>query len=242
MLLRRRHPVHRGQGGPPGGVLPHLQRPPPGQPPDRAVVRPPARRHPTLEDRLRSRFKMGLITDIQPPDLETRLAILRKKAERRATADPRRRARVHRHPHHQQHPRARGRPHPGVAPSPASPASRSRSTLAERVLADILSDRQPRPITPAGDPRGHLRDVRLHRRGDPAARAGAGRSSPPARSACTSFRELTDLSYPAIAREFGGRDHTTVIHAVEKISALMKERRQIYDQVTELIQTIRSGK
>ena len=50
------------------------------------------------------------------------------------------------------------------------------------------------------------------------------------------FRELTDLSYPAIAREFGGRDHTTVIHAVEKISALMKERRQIYDQVTELIQ------
>ena len=55
------------------------------------------------------------------------------------------------------------------------------------------------------------------------------------------FRELTDLSYPAIAREFGGRDHTTVIHAVEKISALMKERRQIYDQVTELTQTIRSG-
>ena len=48
------------------------------------------------------------------------------------------------------------------------------------------------------------------------------------------FRELTDLSYPAIAREFGGRDHTTVIHAVEKIAALMKERRQIYDQVTEL--------
>ena len=55
------------------------------------------------------------------------------------------------------------------------------------------------------------------------------------------FRELTDLSFPAIAREFGGRDHTTVIHAVEKISALMKERRQIYDQVTELMQTIRGG-
>ena len=55
------------------------------------------------------------------------------------------------------------------------------------------------------------------------------------------FRELTDLSYPAIAREFGGRDHTTVIHAVEKISGLMKERRQIYDQVTELIQRIKAG-
>ena len=55
------------------------------------------------------------------------------------------------------------------------------------------------------------------------------------------IRELTDLSYPAIAREFGGRDHTTVIHAVEKIAALMKERQQIYDQVTELRQRIQSS-
>ncbi len=59
---------------------------------------------PTLEDRLRSRFKMGLITEINPPNFETRLAILRKKSEGRATSLPRRRARVHRHPHHQQHP------------------------------------------------------------------------------------------------------------------------------------------
>ena len=55
------------------------------------------------------------------------------------------------------------------------------------------------------------------------------------------FRELTDFSYPAIAREFGGRDHTTVIHAVEKVSGLMKERRQVYDQVTALIHRIKSG-
>ena len=55
------------------------------------------------------------------------------------------------------------------------------------------------------------------------------------------FRELTDFSYPAIAREFGGRDHTTVMHAVEKIAGLMKERRQIYNQVTELIVRIKSG-
>ncbi|MHB8592867.1 MAG: helix-turn-helix domain-containing protein, partial [Acidimicrobiales bacterium] len=55
------------------------------------------------------------------------------------------------------------------------------------------------------------------------------------------FRELTDFSYPAIAREFGGRDHTTVMHAVDKISSLMKERRQIYDQVTELIIRIKGG-
>jgi chromosomal replication initiator protein len=55
------------------------------------------------------------------------------------------------------------------------------------------------------------------------------------------FRDLTDYSYPAIGREFGGRDHTTVIHAVEKISGLIKERRQTYDQVTELIHRIRGG-
>jgi chromosomal replication initiator protein len=55
------------------------------------------------------------------------------------------------------------------------------------------------------------------------------------------FRELTDFSYPAIAREFGGRDHTTVIHAVEKITGQMRERRQIYDQVTELMKRIKKG-
>jgi chromosomal replication initiator protein len=52
-------------------------------------------------------------------------------------------------------------------------------------------------------------------------------------------RELTDLSYPLIAREFGGRDHTTVMHACDKIGALMKERSQIYDHVTELEKTVR---
>ena len=55
------------------------------------------------------------------------------------------------------------------------------------------------------------------------------------------FRDLTDSRYPAIAREFGGRDHTTVMHAVEKITSLMKERRQIYDQVNDLIVRIKSG-
>ena len=55
------------------------------------------------------------------------------------------------------------------------------------------------------------------------------------------FRELTDLSYPAIAREFGGRDHTTVIHAVDKVQRLMSERHLVYDQVTELITRIKSN-
>ena len=54
-------------------------------------------------------------------------------------------------------------------------------------------------------------------------------------------RNLTDYSYPAIARVFGNRDHTTVIHAVDKITGQMQQRRQIYEQVTELIQQVRAG-
>jgi chromosomal replication initiator protein len=55
------------------------------------------------------------------------------------------------------------------------------------------------------------------------------------------FRELTDLSYPAIARLFGGRDHTTVIHAVEKTQHVMKDRKQVFDQVTELIRLFKTA-
>ncbi|WP_371748985.1 helix-turn-helix domain-containing protein [Aquihabitans sp. G128] len=111
---------------------------------------------------------------------------------------------------------------------------------AEKHLHDILGDRQPRPITPALilQATSELFDFSIEDL------QGKSRRRPlvTARQiAMYVFRELTDLSYPAIAREFGGRDHTTVIHAVEKIKALMKERRQVYDQVTELIQHIRKG-
>ena len=112
--------------------------------------------------------------------------------------------------------------------------------MAEEHLHDILGDRQPRPITPllilqaTADMFGFTVDEIM----------GKSRRRPlvTARQiAMYVFRETTDLSYPAIAREFGGRDHTTVIHAVEKIKALMKERRQIYDQVSELVQQVRKG-
>ncbi len=193
----------------------------------------------TLENRLRSRFKMGLITDIQPPDLETRLAILRKKTE--------------------------GEPVPvpddvlefiatnitdnireleGALNRISALGKLVKAPLtlaeAEKHLHDILGDRQPRPITPQLilEATSTMFDFTIEEI------KGKSRQRPlvTARQvAMYVFRELTDLSYPAIAREFGGRDHTTVIHAVEKIKALMGERRQIYDQVTELVTQIRKG-
>ena len=194
----------------------------------------------TLEDRLRSRFRMGLITEIHPPELETRLAILRKKAERESA------------------------PVPddvlefiatditnnireleGALIRVCAFASLTGETLslelAERVLADLLRDSQPGPITPE-----LILEKTVEMFGFTIEEiTGKSRRRPLVTARQISmyvFRELTDLSYPAIAREFGGRDHTTVIHAVEKISALMKERRQIYDQVTELTQAVRNGR
>lgn len=193
----------------------------------------------TLEDRLRSRFRMGLITEINPPDLETRLAILRTKAEGERTPMP---ADVLEYI-------ASGitnniRELEGALIRVSAYASLTGETLslelAERVLADLLNDSQPRPITPA-----LILEKTAEMFNFPIDEIqGKSRRRPLVTARQISmyvFRELTDLSYPAIAREFGGRDHTTVIHAVEKIGGLMKERRQIYDQVTELTQSIRNG-
>ena len=194
---------------------------------------------PTLEDRLRSRFKMGLITEINPPDLETRLAILHKKAETEPIQPP---ADVLEFI--ATHITNNIRELEGALIRVCAYASLTKEEmsveLAERVLADILTDSEPRPITPAvilqatSDMFGFsIEEIQGKSRRRPLVTAR--------QVGMYVFRNLTDLSYPAIAREFGGRDHTTVIHAVEKIGALMKERRQIYDQVTELTQIIRSG-
>ena len=112
---------------------------------------------------------------------------------------------------------------------------------AEQILSDILEADRPRQITPqiileatAVTFNFTVEDLKGTSRRRPLVNAR--------QIGMYVFRELTDFSYPAIAREFGGRDHTTVIHAVEKISRLMKERRLVYDQVTALISTIRGGK
>jgi chromosomal replication initiator protein len=193
----------------------------------------------TLEDRLRSRFLSGLITIVQPPDLETRLAILQAKAE------------------HEQvdvpddvldfiatHVKDNIRELEGALIRVTAFASLYRQPmsreLAEQVLSDIVSAHQPRRITP---------QVILEATSETFGFSveelcGPNRRRPLVTARQVSmyvFRELTDFSYPAIGREFGGRDHSTVMHAVDKIAGLMKERHQIYNQVTDLIVRIKSG-
>ena len=199
----------------------------------------PPRSIATLEDRLRSRFLSGLITDVQPPELETRLAILQKKAEREVAPVPDNVLEFI-----ATNVKDNIRELEGALIRVTAYASLNRQPLtrdlAERVLSDLLSASQPRRITPqliletTAETFGFSVDDLC----------GPSRRRPLVTARQISmyvFREMTDFSYPAIAREFGGRDHSTVIHAVDKIGALMKERRQIYDQVTELILRVKSG-
>ena len=187
----------------------------------------------TLEDRLRSRFLSGLITDVQPPELETRLAILQKKAERDPVSVPDDvlefiATNVKDNIRELEGALIRVTAYGSLNHQPLS------RDLAEHVLSDIVSAGRPRQITAA-----MILDATASTFGfsvDELCSASRRRPLVIARQiGMYVFREMTDFSYPAIAREFGGRDHTTVMHAVEKIGALMKERRQIYDQVTELI-------
>ncbi len=200
-------------------------------------------RHPrsiaTLEDRLRSRFEWGLITDVQPPELETRLAILRKKADGERTAIPAEVLELI-----ATNVKDNIRELEGALIRVSAFASLNKEPLtkemAEIVLSDILDVSRPRQITAK-----LIMDTTATMFGFTVDElCGSNRRRPLVNARQIGmyvFRDLTDYSYPAIGREFGGRDHTTVIHAVEKISGLIKERRQTYDQVTELIHRIRGG-
>lgn len=197
---------------------------------------------PTLEDRLKSRFKMGLITDIQPPDIETRLAILRKKAE-----DTSSKVKI---PAEvllfiAENITDNIRELEGALTRVTAFSSLNDVQLTEdmarTVLQDLITANKPLRITP---------DLILEKTIEMYSftldeLTGGSRRRPLVTARQISmyvFRDLTDMSYPAIAKEFGGRDHTTVIHAVDKISNLMAERREIYDQVTTLTAAIKSQK
>lgn len=188
---------------------------------------------PTLEERLRSRFKWGLITDIQPPDVETRLAILRNKADREEVDVPAAALEFI-----AENISTNIRELEGALVRVMAFASLSRQPitidLVQSQLADLLTLSQPKIRTDEE----LLQEISDILRFDVEALKGRSRQRPlvTARQiAMYVFRDLTDLSYPAIARLFGGRDHTTVIHANDKIQRLMKERKEIYDQVTALI-------
>jgi chromosomal replication initiator protein len=193
----------------------------------------------TLEDRLRSRLLSGLTTDIQPPELETRIAILRTKAEHEGAVVSDEvldfiASNV----------RDNIRELEGALIRVTAFASLNRQPLtretAETVLADMVAASQPRQITA-----GQILETSARHFGFSVEDlCGPSRRRPLVMArqiAMYLFRDLTDYSYPAIGREFGGRDHTTVIHAYDKISGLMKERRNVYDTVTELIVRLKNS-
>lgn len=193
----------------------------------------------TLEDRLRSRFKMGLITDIQPPDFETRLAILRKKGEHSGTRVP---ADVLEFIALNITYNIRELEGALIRVSAYAALNNAELTveLASSILADSISATKPRQIT-AGFIIERTAEM-FHLDVEQLQGKSRTRDLVHARQVGMYVcRELTDLSYPQIGKEFGGRDHTTVIHAYDKISNLMQERRKTYEDVTSLIQQILSG-
>ncbi|MFJ4985435.1 chromosomal replication initiator protein DnaA [Streptomyces sp. NPDC088732] len=194
----------------------------------------------TLEDRLRNRFEWGLITDVQPPELETRIAILRKKAVQEQLNAP-----------------------PEVLEFIASRISRNIRELEGaliRVTAFASLNRQPvdlqlteivlKDLIPGGEDsvpeisgQAIMAETASYFGLDVEDLSGSSRSRvlvTARQIAMYLCRELTDLSLPKIGALFGGRDHTTVMHADRKIRSLMAERRSIYNQVTELTNRIKS--
>ncbi|KLR61879.1 chromosomal replication initiator protein DnaA [Actinobacteria bacterium IMCC26207] len=190
----------------------------------------------TLEDRLRSRFKMGLITDIQPPDFETRLAILLKKGEQSNTKVP---ADVLEFIATNITYNIRELEGALIRVSAYAALNNEQLTveLAEIILADSISATKPRQITASyiSEKTAEMFGVEVEQLRSKSRTRDLVHARQVGMYVC---RELTDLSYPQIGKEFGGRDHTTVIHAYDKISNLMQERRKTYDDVTLLIQQI----
>jgi chromosomal replication initiator protein len=191
----------------------------------------------TLEDRLRSRFEWGLQTDVQPPELETRIAILRKKAvQDRLNAPPEAleyiASRIS----------TNIRELEGALIRVTAFASLNRQSvdlqLAEFVLKDLIPEAQGPEITAAtimGQTAAYF-GLSI----DDLCGTSRSRVLVTARQIGMYLcRELTEMSLPKIGQQFGGRDHTTVMHAERKIRSLMAERRAIYNQVTELTNRIK---
>ena len=200
----------------------------------------PPKQIPRLEDRLRTRLEWGLITDVQPPEFETRLAILRMKAEAESLEEL---------PPEVLNFIASNisdnvRQLEGALIRVAAYSSLNRLPLSEEVARQVLIDLLP-PVVPRVITPELILDETAKMFGFTVEDlCGRSRRRPlviARQIGMYVFRELTDFSYPKIAEEFGGRDHTTVIHAVEKIKGLMTERHNVFDQVNELMGRIRLG-
>jgi chromosomal replication initiator protein len=187
----------------------------------------------TLEERLRSRFEWGLITDVQPPDLETRIAILRKKVKTDGihVADPQVLSFI------ASRISTNIRELEGALTRVVAFSSLTGRALSVELAEDVLKD-----VFPTGE----AAEVSIQRIQELVSErfqltmdelCSDKRSQNivyPRQVAMYLSRELTDSSLPKIGREFGGRDHTTVIHATSKIARLIREDRSVYNLVQEL--------
>ncbi|MFC5734382.1 chromosomal replication initiator protein DnaA [Cytobacillus gottheilii] len=192
----------------------------------------PPKEIPTLEDRLRSRFEWGLITDITPPDLETRIAILRKKAKAEGLDIPNEVMLYIANQIDSNIRELEGALIRVVAYSSLINKDIN-ADLAAEALKDIIPSSKPKVITIHEIQRivGEYFNVKLE---DFAAKKRTKSVAFPRQIAMYLSRELTDFSLPKIGEEFGGRDHTTVIHAHEKISKMLQTDAQFQKQLKEI--------
>lgn len=198
----------------------------------------PPKEIPTLEDRLRSRFEWGLITDIAPPDLETRIAILNKKAKADGLDIP---DEVMLYISNQIDSNIRELE--GALIRVVAYSSLVNQDidvpLAADALKDIIPNRKPKSITVADiqEVVSQKYNIKLE---DFAARKRTRSIAFPRQIAMYLSRQLTDLSLPKIGEEFGGRDHTTVIHAFEKISEMMEKETDFEKEIEDLKEQLKN--
>ncbi|MCL6612513.1 MAG: chromosomal replication initiator protein DnaA [Peptococcaceae bacterium] len=194
---------------------------------------------PTLEDRLRSRFEWGLITDMQPPDLETRIAILRKKAQLENLDVPDEILN-----YIADKIQSNIRELEGALIRLIAYASFNKQeinlSLAEYVLKDIFPESKPRPVTVQLIQEVVSSHFNI-RTDDLKAKKRTRSVSFPRQIAMYLTRELTDLSLPKIGESYGGRDHTTVIHACDRIQTEMQLDPALEQTIKDLINKIKNS-
>ncbi|GAB2717220.1 chromosomal replication initiator protein DnaA [Paenibacillus thermoaerophilus] len=198
----------------------------------------PPKEIPTLEDRLRSRFEWGLITDIQPPDLETRIAILRKKAKAENLDIPNE-AMIYIANQIDTNIRELEGALIRVVAYSSLINQDITAHLAAEALKDIIPSSRPRQISIQDIQQkvGEFYGVKLE---DFKARKRTKAVAFPRQVAMYLSRELTDYSLPRIGEAFGGRDHTTVIHAHEKISQALQNDPELYKIINSLKEKIKN--